>query len=68
MPVRSPCQEIFSASSLTPQGCLTQQQVIRVQGISFLLSTLAKMPGSVKHLFPGQQSTKNWEQSRKPLT
>jgi len=68
MPVRSPCQEIFSASSLTPQGCLTQQQVIRVQGISFLLSTLAKMPGSVKHLFPGQQSTKNWEQLRKPLT
>lgn len=66
MPVPSPCQEIFSASSLTQQGCLTQQQAIRVQGISLLLSTLSKMLLSVKHLFPGQQSTKNWKQLWKP--
>lgn len=67
MLVRSPCQEIFSASSLTPQGCLIQQKAIRVQGISLLPPALAQMPLSVKHLFPGQRSTKNWEQLWKLL-
>lgn len=67
MLVRSPCQEIFSASSLTPQGCLIQQKAIRAKGISLLPPALAQMPLSVKHLFPGQRSTKNWEQLWKLL-